>query len=366
LPSASATLASSPTKNLASTLAWISLLLLCAFPVGCHSDHPTIEFSKIPPAAQGGRERVDTISGRVSGARSGQQIVVFAHSGPWWVQPWPDQALLPIRWNSTWSTSTHLGFEYAALLVEPGYHPPPTMDILPTLGGPIVAMQIVKGTGAIQVAPTVPINFSGYGWKARTIAGDRGGLNNLYDADNAWTDADGALHLRIKQRDGKWSCAELEIDRGLGYGTYTMTVRDTTHLEPSAVLSMLTFDDWGGDQHYRELDVELGKWGDADAKNNAQFAVQPFYVPGNVAPFILPEGTTTHSFQWQSGRVSFKSARGSSLAPGVPLVAEHVFTAGIPSPAQERLLLMFFATPSEKTPLQHENEVVIEKFEYLP
>jgi hypothetical protein len=341
-------------------------LLLCAFPIGCHSDHPTIEFSKIPPAAQGGRERVDTISGRVSGARSGQQIVVFAHSGPWWVQPWPDQALLPIRWNSTWSTSTHLGFEYAALLVEPGYHPPPTMDILPALGGPIVAMRIVKGTGAIQVAPTVPISFSGYGWKARTIASDRGGLNNLYDADNAWTDADGALHLRIKQRDGKWSCAELEIDRGLGYGTYTMTVRDTTHLEPSAVLSMLTFDDWGGDQHYREMDVELGKWGDADAKNNAQFAVQPFYVPGNVAPFILPEGTTTHSFQWQSGRVSFKSARGSSLAPGVPLVAEHVFTAGIPSPAQERLLLMFFATPSEKTPLQHENEVIIEKFEYLP
>jgi len=30
-----------------------------------------------------------------------------------------------------------------------------------------------------------------------------------------------------------------------------------THLEPAAVLSMNTFDDWGGDQHYREMDVEF-------------------------------------------------------------------------------------------------------------
>jgi len=56
-----------------------SLLALAL--AGCH-DHPTtnavvaIEFTQIPPAAQGGRERVDTISGRVTGARPGQQIVL--------------------------------------------------------------------------------------------------------------------------------------------------------------------------------------------------------------------------------------------------------------------------------------------------
>ena len=54
---------------------------------------PSIEFSKVPPAMQGGREKVDTISGRVTGARRGQQIVVYARSGPWWVQPWPDRTL---------------------------------------------------------------------------------------------------------------------------------------------------------------------------------------------------------------------------------------------------------------------------------
>src|ERR1700721_3437521 len=68
---------------------------------------PTIEFTKIPPAEQGGREKVDTIAGRVTGARPGQQIVIYARSGPWWVQPWPDQALLPIHPDGTWSTTSH-------------------------------------------------------------------------------------------------------------------------------------------------------------------------------------------------------------------------------------------------------------------
>ena len=37
-----------------------------------------------------------------------------------------------------------MGFDYAALLVDPGYHPPPTMDIAPTPGGAVIAVAIVK------------------------------------------------------------------------------------------------------------------------------------------------------------------------------------------------------------------------------
>ncbi len=121
---------------------------------GCRTQNavrtPVVEFTTLPPAAQGGRERVDTIAGRVSGARPGQQIVVYARSGPWWVQPWPDKAFVPIKADSTWSTPTHLGFEYAALLVEPGYHPPPTMDTVPVAGGSVLAVSTAKGTGTVQ------------------------------------------------------------------------------------------------------------------------------------------------------------------------------------------------------------------------
>src|SRR5277367_5647015 len=55
-------------------------LLVCVLAGGCHSQWgnaaPVIEFTKIPPSARGGRERVDVIAGRVKGARPGQQIVI--------------------------------------------------------------------------------------------------------------------------------------------------------------------------------------------------------------------------------------------------------------------------------------------------
>src|SRR6202451_4923108 len=192
-------------KKLARTLIVIlgslGFIFVCQ---GCRSPQkkagPAIEFTYIPPAAQGGRERVDTISGRVRNARPTQQIVIYAHSGPWWVQPWPEHPFIPIKADSTWSTETHLGFEYAALLVEPDYHPLPEMDVAPTQGGSVALVTMVKGVGAPQFAPAGSLKFSGYDWGVRMVASDKGGMNNLYDPENAWTDASGALHMEIKKR----------------------------------------------------------------------------------------------------------------------------------------------------------------------
>src|SRR5258708_15535294 len=103
---------------------------------------------------------------------------------------------------------TPLGFEYAAMLVDHGYHPPPTMDVAPTQGGAVVSVSIVKGTGPTQLAPVKPLHFNGYDWDVRTRAGGRGGMNNLYGAEHAWTDSSGALHLRITTKGDKGSCAQ--------------------------------------------------------------------------------------------------------------------------------------------------------------
>lgn len=357
-------------RSILATLQPTLLLIFCIALNSCQSRKantgPSIEFTKIPAAAQGGRERVDTIAGRVKNARPGQQIVIYAHSGPWWVQPWPDRPFIPIKSDSTWSTETHLGFEYAALLVDPDYHPLPTMDIAPTQGGPVAVVSIVKGTGSPQYAPAGSLKFSGYDWGIRTIASDKGGTNNLYDPENAWTDASGALHMEIKKKSDRWSCAEIFLNRSLGYGTYVVTVRDTSHLEPAAVFSMFTFEEWGGEQHYREMDVEVSRWGDAASKNNAQYVVQPFYIPGNLFAFATPSGTLTYSLRWESARATFKTFRGRSTGPGAQLVSEHEFTSGIPSPGQAKPRLIFYLVASDKNPLQKPSEVVVEKFEYLP
>jgi hypothetical protein len=351
-------------------LAIALLFAPCLALSGCQSRRasklPVIEFTKIPPAAQGGREKVDTIAGRVTGARSGQQIVVYARSGAWWVQPKVESPFTPIRADSTWNTETHLGYEYVALLVDPGYRPPPTMDTLPSEEGPVMRAAVVRGIGPVMLAPTKPLKFSGYDWDVRTIASDRGGSSHPYNGDNAWTDSGGALHLRISKTSDDWSCAEVVLNRSLGYGTYVLVVRDISHLEPSAVLSMTTFDEWGGDKYYREMDVEVSRWGDASSKNNAQYVVEPYYQPGNIHQFAAASGTLTHSMQWEAGRARFRTVRGNSPGAGAPVISEHEFTLGIPSPGQERLQLFFYVFASDKNPLQHDNEVVLEKFEYLP
>jgi hypothetical protein len=346
------------------------LLVLCIALNSCQShkpnSEPSIEFTHIPPAAQGGRERVDTISGRVRNARPKQQIVLYAHSGPWWVQPWPDHPFIPIKADSTWSTETHLGFEYAALLVDPDYYPQPVMDVAPTQGGSVALVTIVKGVGRPQLAPTASIKFSGYDWSVRTIANDKGGLNNLFDAENAWTDTTGALHMQIKKKSEKWSCAEIYLNRSLGYGTYSVTVRDTSHIDPAAVFTMYTFEDSAGEQHYREMDIEVSRWGDAANKDNAQYVIQPFYIPGNVFPFATPSSTLTYVLRWESGHATFKAFRGESAGAGAQLVSAHEFSSGIPEPGKAIPRLIFYVVASNKNPMQKPSEVVVEKFEYLP
>ena len=317
----------------------------------------------IPPAAEGGPDTSAPIGGRVTGARAGQQIVLFAKAGIWWVQPTKVEPFTAIQPDSTWTSSTHLGTEYAALLVEAGYRPPPTTDVLPSEGGEVVAVKIVSGEKSEQAAPRT-VQFSGYEWQVRNVRSTRGGRNNVYSNANAWTDANGFLHLRIAQNAGEWSCAEVKLSRSLGYGTYLFVVRDVSQLEPAAVLSVFTWDEADAGQNHRELNIELAKWGDPASKNG-QFVVQPYYVPANVVRFNVPAGALTHSLRWEAGQAAFKTVRGTA-ASGPGVVAEHTFTTGVPAPGGEAIHLGLYIFGNAKDPLQKDVEVVIEKFEYLP
>lgn len=122
---------------------------------GCRSNSTpttaTIEFSKVPLEDKGGTGKVATIEGWVSGARPGQQIVLFARSGAWYVQPFTEQPFTKIQPDSTWSNSTHLGTEYAALLVEPEYRPPAMTEALPGKGGGVIAVAITPGEVRVLV-----------------------------------------------------------------------------------------------------------------------------------------------------------------------------------------------------------------------
>jgi len=146
---------------------------------------------------------------------------------------------------------------------------------------------------------------------------------------------------------------------------YRFVVRDSSQLEPATVLSMFTWDDSEQEHNHRELDVEITRWGDPLSKN-AQYVVQPYYVPANVARFVAPSGILTHSFQWEPGEVSFRTVRGTSSRNGSRTVADHVFTSGVPAPGGELIHINLYIFGSAARPLRNQNEAVIEKFEYLP
>src|SRR5258708_4593052 len=213
------------------------------------SSTPTVTINTVPAADAGGRDKLATIEGGVTGAKPGQQIVLYVKSGElWWVQPFTDRPFTKILGDSSWKSQTHLGSEYAALLVDSGYTASDTRETLPSLGAGVVATAVRKGIGPApaQMSPKT-IHFSGYDWTA----------------------------------------AEIKLTRSLGYGTYVFVVHDVSHLEPSAVLSLFTWDELGTEQNRRELDIEVSGWGRNEG-HNTHYVVQPYYVPTNVVRFHAP------------------------------------------------------------------------------
>ena len=349
--------------------AWTQAFLLAPFLVlaGCgrspNAVTPSIAITSIPSADGNKYDTVAAIEGTAVGLRPDQQIVLYTRSEElWWVQPGADRPFTQIQNGSRWQNQVHLGTEYAALLVEPGYHPPETAESLPSKGDGVDAIAVVqdKRAAASSTQPKL-LHFSGYDWTVRTAASNRAGTRNSFDPANAWTDARGALHLRIARRKDKWTCAEVKLTRSLGYGTYTFAVRDTSQLEPSAVLTLLTWDGIGGEPNHRELDVEISRWGYLE-NENAHYVVQPYFIPANVLRFRVPGGALKHSFHWKPGRVTFSTLAESPAR----VIQQDTFTSGVPSADGNAVRMNLYVFNKGEVPLKHEMEVVIDKFEFFP
>jgi hypothetical protein len=136
-------------------------------------------------------------------------------------------------------------------------------------------------------------------------------------------------------------------------------VRGTDQLEPAAVFAIFTYDYASGTLNNREMNIEVSRWGDPGRKN-AQYVLQPYYVATNVHRFNAPSGTLTYSFRWEQERATFRTFRGSTK------IAEHAFTAGVPSPGIESVRIALFIYRRAPVGLQQPMEVVIERFTYLP
>jgi hypothetical protein len=312
---------------------------------------------------------ISEIAGKVTGAKKGQRILIYAKTDVWWFQSGDKFSYAEIRPDGTWSKTIHLGRQYAAMLVNPAYQAPATMVNLPEVGGDITTIVVVPGTGpGIQDAALdkpQSIFFSGYRWKLRNADGEHGGRSYPYDPANVRVDEEGALHMRITRHEKTWMCSEVELTRSLGYGTYRLQVNEVTSFEPAAELSFFTWGELGSDSDHHEMDIDLTQKGDPRSKN-AEYVVQPYYLPMNMSGFSVPSGVVTYAFDWEPEGISFTSWKGAGERTASNRIWDHSFLSNVPAPGGETVHINFCVFGFPKVPLQHESEVLIQHFEYLP
>jgi len=105
-----------------------------------------IQITTIPPSEPGGPDTRANIAGTVSGEiKPGDKVLLYAYAYDYWhIQPIAN-AMHPIGPDNTWSNWTHTGTSYAALVVKGGYEPRIRLDVLPRIGGSVLARLIVEG-----------------------------------------------------------------------------------------------------------------------------------------------------------------------------------------------------------------------------
>ncbi|NDV61907.1 glycoside hydrolase family 16 protein [Puniceicoccales bacterium CK1056] len=334
---------------------------------------PEISFTFVPPQGSDAN-----LTGEVMNVNpEDHRVAVYIYVHGWWTKPTNAQPLSMIDSGGNWVCDITTGGadlvakKIAAFLIPVGYDPP----ILNGTAEFPVDLQ-VTALASIQVdrQSVNAFHFSGYDWDVKTSGGFLFGPGpNVFsdDLENVWVDAEGKLHLRITYRDGQWRCAEVISNDSFGYGTYRFYVDSPVDaLDPNVVLGLFT---WSDDPaySYREIDVEITRWGDAQDPTNAQFVVQPWNNPGNLVRYTIPQGSapTTHSFDWQADQIAFASHDGAYAPPPdvTPLLTQWTYTGpDIPVPGDEQVRINLWLVSGLEPIDGEEVEVVISRFVFIP
>ncbi len=101
---------------------------------------------KVVPGPGAGPDALAPVEGRVEGIENPgrYKILLYTHTDRWYIQPFADQPLADIDSAGKWNSETHLGQQYAALVVLPKYSPQSAPEELPPLGDGVLAKVIVS------------------------------------------------------------------------------------------------------------------------------------------------------------------------------------------------------------------------------
>ena len=102
------------------------------------------------------------------------------------------------------------------------------------------------------------------------------------------------------------------------------------------------------------MDTEISRWGEAGDKN-AQYVIQPYYVPANVVRFYgacrAPHLFVSTGSPGGCLSGPFAVGRIADMA-GIRYRSEHVFTSGVPFAWQRRVHMNLYVYDNKSNPLQ--------------
>lgn len=214
------------------------------------------------------------------------------------------------------------------------------------------------------------LTFAGRTWHVKTGAGGPG-PNIWSDATNSvWVDAQGWMHLRIRNENGVWHCAEVWTTEPTRHGPHRFKIVG----RPDAMDRNVVFSPFLYHDDAQEVDIEFSSWGAAQTNApNTQYVVQPPpYTAANRHAFTteLSGNYSTHVIDWQAEGVRFKSFHGHYTEPPNPgyLIQQYDY-AGPGSPPESlglHIHLNLWLVDGVAPANEREAEIVVREVAYPP
>lgn len=211
------------------------------------------------------------------------------------------------------------------------------------------------------------IEFSGQTWTVKSGNARGPGPNAWSDSpESVFVDDAGDLHMKIRPINGRWHAAEIISEQAVGYGRYEFRLQtDPVAFDPNVVVGLFVYEN-----DEEEIDIEFTRWGDPQANAYAQYAIQPYFVSGNLHRFDMQlEGDySTHIIDWTPDLITFTSIHGhySSAPPGGLIEQWSYAGSDIPVPSGERLHLNFWLFRGNEPLNGLEHELSVDRIDYTP
>jgi hypothetical protein len=178
---------------------------------------------------------------------------------------------------------------------------------------PLLFLIIVAAVYLSRGAPHQPANS--FEWMGRTWTPSNGRIAGIVNAnpENVSIDSNGYLHLRIVNRDGAYTAAEVFTTDNLGFGTYQWQIEGAIDkFDPTTVLGLFNYGAKAaiGVDAENEIDIEFSQWNNTCHGCNADFTFYPSTGNKSLGPMednftYNPNGSTltTARFEWSSTKI---------------------------------------------------------------